>query len=167
MQYIETGRGIGTFAFLVILLFNPIASLSVEKELLNVIQSDIKYQPQDKDSRNDKQPIYIKVVTPEKPTEGLKSFDVATITLAAATVVLTGVGVILAIAAIWGYKEIKATLINVAESKAEAVAKDKAEVVAARAIADWIKSLETNEEKAETEAIVKSADDGDGEYKYE
>lgn len=164
MQYIKTGR-YRAFAFFIILLLNPIVSYSAEEEeLLNLIQSDTKFQPVDKDSHNDKQPIYVKVVVPEKPAEGLKSFDVATIALAAATVVLTGVGVFVAIVAVWGYKEIREASIRAAIRTARETArkvsaktaKDVAEAVAAR-ISKSAQPFEGTQQEAE--AVIDNLDD--------
>ncbi len=93
--------------------------------------------------------------------DGEKPFDVATLALSAATVVLTGVGVIVAIAAVWGYNEIRNKSLEAAEKAATTVAakiaKDTAEVVAARTVADWLKSRETNEEKEQTNEFVDEA----------
>lgn len=184
MSYSKIRRGLKC-AILIAFIFHPILTYSEDEQWKEILPdgSSVPLTPStaiepreadssgqkaiERDQKNDKQqPIFIKIILPEKEekkaAESLSWFDIATIALGSATVVLTGLAVILGFAAIFGYKEIKDYLIKAAETKAEAAAKDKAEVIAAREIAAWLKSHETVEENEDTDAIMKRAGEGNG-----
>jgi hypothetical protein len=82
--------------------------------------------------------------------------DLATIGLMAATLVLTGVGVVIAIITLLGYREIKASSIRAARETASRVANDVATSVATR-IALETRPTETTAEEA---AGIAQADNG-------
>jgi hypothetical protein len=90
----------------------------------------------------------------------LKSFDIASIALMAATLVVAGVGVAVALVTFVGYAEIRRSSIEAAEKAATKAAADVAEAVATR-IARETPATETDADEAA--AIANAAADGEAE----
>ncbi|HYL34106.1 MAG TPA: hypothetical protein VEU53_13280 [Stellaceae bacterium] len=87
-----------------------------------------------------------------------KPFDLATVLFLAATLVVTGVGVAVAVVTLYGYEHIRTSAIDAARKEAEKVAKETAVSVAARTALEAVKTLGTTAEDAE--GIAAAADDG-------
>ena len=72
------------------------------------------------------------------------TFELASILLAATTLVVTVLGVFVAILALWGYREIRdkaiAQAVGQAVDKSAAIAKDVAGPVAARTVIEYMKA---------------------------
>ena len=66
----------------------------------------------------------------------VKSLDLASLALVAATLVVTGVGVMVAILTLWGYREIREKAVKAAVKKAEKAAIKTAELVIEKYLRD-------------------------------
>ncbi len=116
----------------------------------------------------DKNPVVVKVMAEPQAAMadngGLTRFDIATVTLAAAALVLTGVGVFVAILAIWGYNGLKDAAVKAAIRTAretarkvsKTTAKDVAEAVALRVSKSTLPFESTSDE---AEEVIDNLDD--------
>lgn len=115
-------------------------------------------------------PMIVKVV-PDEKTESFSRVDTIIIVLAGSTLAVTAVGVIIALLAFWGYKDIKRSSIKAAEREANRVGKEAIKTAEkeankiAREVATAVttaQSVETTPEDAKE--IIENLDD---DYPYE